>query len=120
MDSTTTPDGVEVSLAKVRARLREELITGVNVATGLDVPTWAGTLRDLAETYVRLGGDLELEQPAIRAELDEALRHRAALTLAAGKVLDVAAGLGGDTFEGRLEELKTAIMDLELAVEAAR
>lgn len=118
MDSTTTaPAEGPVPLEDVRREIRGALTAWAGAGI---IPGEARPLRDLAEAYVRLGGDLELEQPAIRAELDAALKQRAALTLAAGKVLDVAAGLGGDTFEGRLEELKTAIMDLELAVEAAR
>lgn len=118
MDSTTTPD-VEgpVPLEDVRREIRGTLTAWTGA--GIYVQE-AKALRDLAEAYVRLGGDLELEQPAIRAELDAALKQRAEVILAAGKVIAAAEELGGDTFEGRLEELGAHIEVLGILLEGLR
>lgn len=109
-----TADPPDTGLADVRAAIRAELVAWATTGIAEGV---TGDLADLAKVYVDLGGDLELDRPAIRAELDAALTARAELVIAGERVTAAAKELGADTFEGRLEDLGATINYLDAAIE---
>lgn len=91
-------------LAYVRDELRDELVTMAGRTLTTD-PFAARVLRDLAEAYTRLGGDLELapKPPPGPSALEQAAHH----------VADEVRKLTLDDFPDRLDDLVIKLNTLE-------
>jgi hypothetical protein len=117
LETATTPAAAAAPLVVVRNRIRVELDRATNAALGDALVGYhADRIRDLADAYVALGGDLELAPPPVdprRATLEEVARAGAAVIAACQD-----AELRRESFAGRLDVLPEPLNALGEAIAA--